>query len=61
MDLNAKLFTSSLQNLQQAKSRDAGKAVAVNRNLLVAMNDIDVVPRFKVARDFCVRRFVSFA
>src|SRR5687767_2972140 len=61
MDLNAELFTSSLQDLQQANSRDAGKTVAVDRNLFVTMDHIDVVPRFKVARDFCVRILVSLA
>jgi hypothetical protein len=60
MDLNAKLFTSPLQDLQQPNSRDAGKTVAVDRNLFLTIDDIDVVPRFKIARDFRVRRFVSF-
>src|SRR5204863_7438529 len=40
---------------------DAGKAVAMNRNLFAAMNYVDIVPGFKVPRDFRVRRVVSRA
>src|SRR5262245_17656857 len=54
VDLDAELFRSPLQDFQQPQACDTGKAVAVNRDLLVAMNDIDVVPRFELFRDLRV-------
>src|SRR5207248_4471326 len=60
-DFNAELFTSCLQNVEQTKAGDAGKTVAVNRNLPIAMNDVDVVPGFKVASDLSMRDSVGFA
>src|ERR1041385_9005316 len=33
----------------------------MDRNLLTTLHHIDVVPRFKVARNFCVRSFISGA
>src|SRR5216684_6939947 len=57
----AEFVTSSLQNLQQTQPRNSGEAVAMNRDLLAAMNDIDIVPGFEIARDLCVRRFVGSA
>src|SRR6266550_9638943 len=59
-DFNAELFTSCLQDVEQTQAGDAGKTVAVNRNLLIAMNDVDVVPGFKVASDLSMRDFVGF-
>src|ERR1700682_4936763 len=53
-DFDAKLFTAVLKNFQQAQTRDPGKAIAVNRDLLAAMNDVNIVPGRKVPRDFGV-------
>src|SRR2546423_15573723 len=44
MNANPQLFAACLENLEQPDSRDPGKAVAVNRNLIVAMHHIDIVP-----------------
>src|SRR6266550_8201824 len=60
MNADAELFTLCLQDVEQTKAGDAGKTVAVNRNLLIAMNDVDVVPGFKVASDLSMRDFVGF-
>ena len=60
-DRHAELLASPLQNLEQPKTRNAGKAVAMNRNLLAAMNYINVIPGFKAARDFRVRWFIRYA
>lgn len=56
LDFDAELFAALLQDLEQAQAGYSGKAVAMDGNFLAAMNDIDVVPGFKVPRDFRVRR-----
>src|SRR5262245_12440428 len=50
-NLNAEFLGTSLQDLQQSQSRDPGKAVSVNGNLVVAMDHIDIVPRLKLSSD----------
>jgi hypothetical protein len=55
------LLSAVLQDLQELQSRDSGEAVSMNRNLLAAMNDINVIPRFKVPRDCSVRTSSSAA
>src|SRR6185503_9368907 len=54
MDLNAKCFAAALQNFQQTKPRDSREAVAVDRDLLIAMDHIDIVPGLELAHDFAV-------
>lgn len=39
--------------------RDAGKAIAVNRNLRIAVQDINVIPRFEVTSYIGMRRRVG--
>src|SRR5260221_13761115 len=53
-DFDAKLFTTVLENLQQAQTRDPGKAVAANGDFFAAMNDVDIVPGCKVPGNFSV-------
>ncbi|MDX6290122.1 MAG: hypothetical protein QOH42_1921, partial [Blastocatellia bacterium] len=60
-DFDAKLFTAMLKDFQQTQARDSGKAITVNRDLLAAMNDVDVVPGRKVPCDFGVRAFIGGA
>ena len=60
-NLNVQLFGASLKYFQQSQPGDAGKTVAVNRDLLVAMNNIDVVPRFKLPRNLRMRLLVRNA
>src|SRR6476660_3813409 len=59
-DRNAELFTPRLQDVEQTKARNAGKAVPVNGNLFAAMNDIDIVPRLKVSSDCRMGNFIGF-
>src|SRR6266481_410534 len=54
-------FTAALQDLEQAETSDPGKAVAVYRDLLIAMNYIDIVPGCKVPRNFAVRDLIGSA
>src|SRR5690349_5626609 len=61
IDLDAQLFSAALKNLQQLEPRDAGEAVAVNRDLRITMNDVDVVPRLELFRNLRVRRLISSA
>ena len=51
MNSNPELFAACLENLEQPDSRDPGKAVAVNRNLIVAMHHVDIVPGFELTCD----------
>jgi hypothetical protein len=48
-----------LQDLEKLKPGDAGKAVAVDRNLFLTVNDINVVPGSKRACDLGMRFGVS--
>src|SRR2546427_1606828 len=61
LDLNAEVFAAPLQNLEQAKAGNAGEAVAMNRDFLIAVDDVNIVPGFEVARDFSMRCFVGGA
>src|SRR6185437_16120160 len=61
VDLHSQLFTSLLQNLQKPNPRDAGKAVAVDRDLFIAFHYIDVIPGFKVTGDFRMRSLIGGA
>src|SRR5687767_6120287 len=55
VDLNAEPLCSSLEYLQQLQSRDSRKTIPVNGNLFVATNNVDVVPRLKLARNLGMR------
>ena len=50
-----------MQDLEEAESRYSGKAVSVNGIFLAAMNDIDIIPGFKIPSDRGVRRFIGSA
>src|SRR2546421_11913838 len=52
LNTNPEFFAACLENLEQPDSRESGKAVAVNRALIVAMHHIDIVPGFELACDF---------
>src|SRR6476659_2031074 len=58
---DTELCCPCLQNFQQTNTSDAGEAVAVNRDLVSAVNNVDIVPRLKVPRYFGVRFSVGFA
>ena len=58
IQINAKMPATALQNLQELDARDAGKAVAANRNLTPAMHDVNVVPHLEAIGDLPVRLFV---
>ena len=51
MNANPEFFAACLENLEQPDSRDSRKAVAVNRNLIVAMHHVDIVPGFELTCD----------
>ena len=44
------MFAASLQNFEKLKTSDTGKAVAMDGNLFLSMNDVDIVPGRKRAR-----------
>src|SRR6267142_598565 len=58
-DRDAEIFTTPLQDLEQTQARNSREAVAMNGNLLIAMDYIDIVPGFKVARNGSVRRLIG--
>src|SRR6266576_5782746 len=58
-DRDAEFFTTPLQDLEQTQARNSREAVAMNGNLLIAMDYIDIVPGFKVLGDGGVGRFIS--
>src|SRR5437660_8130711 len=43
VNTNPELFAACLENLEQPDSRDPGKAVAVNRDLIAAVHNIAIV------------------
>src|SRR5205085_5227197 len=49
-----------LKNLQELDARYAGKAIAANRNLMLAMYDINIVPSLKAIGCLIVSFFVRF-
>src|SRR5204862_3339180 len=49
IDAYSQVLTPMLQDLQQVYPRNSGKTVAMNRDLLVAMDYVDIVPGFKVS------------
>src|SRR5947209_10832384 len=49
MDLNSQRLAAASQDLEQPNARNTGKAVAVNRNLLVLVDYVNIVPCLKFA------------
>ena len=60
-NLDTQLLRASLKYLEQLKPRNPGEAVPVNRDLRIAMHNIDIVPRLKLLRDFSVRNIIGGA
>src|SRR5215472_3627581 len=58
---DAELLRTLLQDLEQPQPRDAGEAVSVNGDLLVAVNDIDIIPGGKLPSDRCMRLSIDGA
>src|SRR6266404_529117 len=50
-EFDTQLFAASLQNLEKLKPPNSGKAVAMDRNLVVAMDHIDIVPGREISCD----------
>src|SRR5438132_11861304 len=59
MQLDLQLVAALVQSPQQIESRDAGKMVSANRDLLVPVRDINVVPGLKAIRNLMERLFVG--
>ncbi len=52
-NIDAEIGATLLQDIQKRKSRDTGKIISANGDLLGFVNDVDVVPPLTSTRDLC--------
>ncbi len=60
-DFDIQFRAAALENLEKLQTFDSGKAIAVNGDLAVALDDIDIVPSLEGSGNLGVRLFVCLA